>query len=291
MTTIDLQSLQKYYGKHIGIQNVSFSVNAGEIFGFVGPNGAGKSTTIKILMGFIFAQKGTATICGLDVVKNAKEIKTFTGYVPSDVRLYPIMQVGALLKRNAAFYHGDHHKETERLCALFEIDTSKRFHELSTGNKKKVSLICALSNHPKVIVLDEPTNGLDPMMQKLLFEELIRRAKEGATVFLSSHNLAEVQEYCGRVAFIKEGVILDVVDLSKIAKTQGKILTLTGGKQQIPDGFTLLQANEDIRIFRTALSAAEIIHALSAIAPADFTLKSEHMEDVFWDLYELEEQE
>jgi len=140
MSIINIEKLQNFYGKHIGIKDVTFSVNECEIFGFVGPNGAGKSTTIKVLMGIIFAQQGSAYICGLDVVKNIKEIKAFTGYAPSDVRHYN-MYIKELLKRNAAFYSGDHTLETERLCSLFEIDVNKHFYELSTSNKKKSWLV------------------------------------------------------------------------------------------------------------------------------------------------------
>ncbi|MDL2293677.1 ATP-binding cassette domain-containing protein [Ruminococcaceae bacterium OttesenSCG-928-D13] len=287
MAVIEIRNLQKNYGRHIGTRDVTFSVEEGEIYGFVGPNGAGKSTTIKVLMGFIFAQGGNASICGLDVVRDTKAIKSFTGYVPSDVRLYPNMRVGELLKRNAAFYHGDFTGEAKRLCALFEIDTAKRFRELSTGNKKKVSILCALMPNPKVIVLDEPTSGLDPVMQKLLFEELGRRAALGATVLLSSHNLAEVEEYCTRVAFIKDGTILAVTDLSKDA-TRHKVVTVVGGSAAVPEGLTLLRAEGATRVFRTGLAGEAVLRALFAMAPEDFTVENESMEAYFWDLYGLE---
>lgn len=288
MAVIDIRNLQKNYGKHIGTRDVSFAVEDGELFGFVGPNGAGKSTTIKVLMGFIFAQGGSASICGLDAVKNTKEIKSFTGYVPSDVRLYPNMRVRELLKRNAAFYRGDYATETERLCALFEVDADKRFHELSSGNKKKVSILCALMPGPKVIILDEPTNGLDPVMQKVLFGELGRRREAGATVLLSSHNLAEVEEYCTKVAFIKDGTILAVTDLRQVA-AQHKIITMTGGSAHVPDGLALLREEENKRVFRTTLAGNEVLRALSAMAPEDFTVENESMEAYFEGLYGLED--
>lgn len=288
MTVIEVQNLRKNYGKHKGIQDVSFSVERGEIFGFVGPNGAGKSTTIKALMGFIFAQGGSALIGGLDVVRKTKEIKAFTGYVPSDVRFYPNMRVEELLKRNAAFYCGNFETETKRLCALFEIDTDKRFYELSTGNKKKVAILCALMSQPKVIILDEPTSGLDPVMQKIVFEELKCRTEAGATVLLSSHNLTEVEEYCSRVAFIKDGSILAVTDLTKTMERY-KIISIVGGNKQVPDGLMLLQKDGDKRVFRSALSAEEILRILTQVAPKDFIVENESMEEYFWNLYGLED--
>lgn len=288
MAVIEVQNLRKSYGKYRGIQDVSFSVEQGEIFGFVGPNGAGKSTTIKALMGFIFAQGGSALIGGLDVVRKTKEIKAFTGYVPSDVQLYPNMRVEELLKRNTAFYCGNFEAETKRLCALFEIDTGKRFYELSTGNKKKVAILCALMPQPKVIILDEPTSGLDPVMQKIVFEELKCRTEAGVTVLLSSHNLTEVEEYCSRVAFIKDGSILAVTDLTKTMERH-KIISIVGGNKQIPDGLILLQEDGDKRVFRSALSAEEILRTLTQVAPKDFIVENESMEEYFWNLYGLED--
>ncbi|MEL7610379.1 MAG: ABC transporter ATP-binding protein [Bacillota bacterium] len=288
MSVIRIERLQKYYGKHIGVRDVTFSVEEGEIFGFVGPNGAGKSTTIKVLMGFIFAGGGSASICGLDVRRDTKKIKAFTGYVPNDVRLYQNMRVNELLKRNAAFYPGESMSEAERLCRLFEVDRSKRFHELSNGNKKKVSIVCALMSRPKVIILDEPTNGLDPVMQKRLFEELKRQAALGATTLLSSHNLAEVQEYCDRVAFIKSGSILTVISLDEAVGPR-KIIAVTGGTREIPAGFELVKENGGKRVLRSGLGSAALVSALAKIAPEDFTVENESMEERFWDLYGREE--
>lgn len=287
MSVIQIERLQKNYGKHVGTRDVTFSVEKGEIFGFVGPNGAGKSTTIKVLMGFIFAGSGTATINGLDVAKNSREIKAFTGYVPSDVRLYPSMHVGELLKRNACFYPGSHQQETERLCHLFEVEPRKRFSELSTGNKKKVSIICALMSKPKVIILDEPTNGLDPMMQKLLFVELKQQTASGATVLLSSHNLPEVQEYCNRVAFIKNGSILAVTDLANTRPN--KILTLTGCHTPLPSTFEFIKEENGKQVYRTGMDGSELLQALSGAAPASFTVENESIEQRFWNLYGQEE--
>ena len=284
MVVIEIDSLKKSYGKHVGVRDVTFSVNEGEMFGFVGPNGAGKSTTIKTLMGFIFSDSGHASICGLDCARESRRIKAFTGYVPSDVRLYPSMRTGELLRRNAAFYSGDFSAETERLCTLFGVNTGKRFSELSTGNKKKVSVICALMAEPKVVILDEPTNGLDPLMQKNLFEELLRRTKNGCAVLLSSHNLSEVQEYCDRAAFINSGSIISVIDLKKDI-VQTKIITLSGGKKEIPASFELLSENGGKRVFRTEQNGGALTSALAAIAPDDFTVENESIEERFWSLY------
>ena len=284
MPVIQIEHLKKNYGKHVGTRDVTFSVDAGEIYGFVGPNGAGKSTTIKVLMGFIFATGGSAKICGLDAQRDTKAIKAFTGYVPSDVRLYANLKIKELLARNAGFYKKNCTDETQRLCALFGVDENKHFGELSTGNKKKVSIVCALAAKPKVIILDEPTSGLDPVIRRVLFEELKRQTANGATVLLSSHNLSEVQEYCDRVAFIRDGAILAVTDL-KAAQNTHKVITVVGGKDIVPDGFTLVTHTENQRTFYSTLDGNALLTELMALSPKDFTVENESMEEHFWALY------
>ncbi|MDL2301111.1 ABC transporter ATP-binding protein [Lachnospiraceae bacterium OttesenSCG-928-D06] len=284
MAIIEIQNLKKYYGKHMGTEDVSFSVDKGEFFGFVGPNGAGKSTTIKFLLGFIFADAGSATICGRDVVTDTKAIKNFTAYVPSDVRFYENMKVAELLKRNGRFYQcASHDDEAKRLCTLFDLDVSKQFRELSTGNKKKVSLVCAMASKPDVLILDEPTNGLDPIMQKKLFIELQRQTQKGATVLLSSHNLTEVQEYCSKVAFIKNGKILTVKDLKKIQLQ--KIITVYGGDHNTIHNADIIQQGNNKCVFRHNNDSASMITLLKKIKPLDFVVENESMEDYFMTMY------
>ncbi|WP_027622159.1 ABC transporter ATP-binding protein [Acetivibrio clariflavus] len=288
MDTIQVTNLKKYYGKHLGIENVSFSVKKGEKLGFVGPNGAGKSTTIRILLNFIFPNGGNATICGMDVVKESHEIKKFTGYVPSDVRFYGDMTVKELIRVSNGFYDGFHDKEAERLCNLFELNSSKKFYELSTGNKKKTAIICALAAKPKVLILDEPTNGLDPMMQKRLFAELKNQSANGVSILLSSHNLGEVQEYCHRVAFIKQGKILAITDLKEMRYPQ-KIITTIGGKDIIHPSMELLEQGEVKRTFRYKGDSALLLKLLQEANPEDFTVNNESLEERFMNLYGMEE--
>lgn len=288
MSMISVAHLKKSYGKNIGTKDVSFSVQRGEIFGFVGPNGAGKSTTIRILLNFIFADGGAASIDELDCAKDTEKIKVFTGYVPSDVRLYGDMRVSELLKRNAGFYGQKQSDEIKRLCALFGLEVGKRFRELSTGNKKKVSLVCALAAKPRVLILDEPTSGLDPMVQKDLFTELKRQAASGVTILLSSHNLTEVQEYCDRVAFIRGGEIVAVSDLSDAGRRARKIITVLGGGTA-PDGFELLTEETGRRIFRTDADGAALLQMLSFVQPDSFTVETESIEERFMELYREEQ--
>ncbi|MEA4921429.1 MAG: ABC transporter ATP-binding protein [Clostridiaceae bacterium] len=290
MQVINIEHLSKNYGKHIGIKDVTFSLDEGEIFGFVGPNGAGKSTTIRILLSLIFADGGKASIMGKDCAKDSKLIKAYTGYVPSDVRLYEDIKVSELLRRNAGFYQKEQEEEAARLCKLFDLETGKRFRELSTGNKKKASLVCALASKPRILILDEPTSGLDPMVQKDLFMELKSQAAQGVTILLSSHNLAEVQEYCDRVAFIRDGKIIAVSDLAGAAKNPRKIISVYGGTQT-PNGLELISEDGNKRIFRTDSDGAELLKMLCELNPDSFTVQHESIEERFMSLYREEKKQ
>jgi len=215
LSVISIHKLTKMYGESRGILDVDMEVEAGEIYGFIGPNGAGKSTTIKLLLNLIFPTSGTAKVFGLDAVKQSAEIKSRIGYVPGEVRFYEHMTALQLLNATLSFHGKNNREELERLCAIFEIEKNKKMGDMSLGNKKKVAIALALVHEPELVLLDEPTNGLDPLMQKRLFDLLKERNKNGITVFLSSHNLNEVQEYCTKAAFIKEGKIIEVQALNK----------------------------------------------------------------------------
>ena len=212
---------QKYHG----IKSINLSVNKGEIFGFIGPNGAGKSTTINLLLNFIFADEGEAKIFNLDTVTESQQIKKKVGFVPSEVKYYNY-NVLEILKYNASFYPNISMQDILIICNDLEIDSSKKIMDLSLGNKKKVALATSLLHRPNLLILDEPTNGLDPLIQKKWFNILLQQKKMGNTIFLSSHNLTEVENLCDRVAIIKEGEIIDILDLKKMNKKLGLKITI-----------------------------------------------------------------
>jgi ABC-2 type transport system ATP-binding protein len=188
-TVIELHGLTKFYGKYCGIENISFSVNEGEIFGFIGPNGAGKSTTIRTLLALLKPTSGSATIFGKDCIKEADIIAQDVGYVPSESNYYDNMKVGELLAYTAELYKKDCKEKTDMLCKRLGLDQNRKIADLSFGNKKKVGIVSALLHSPKLIILDEPTAGLDPLVQQTFFEILLEENKKGATIFLSSHIL------------------------------------------------------------------------------------------------------
>ena len=202
---IKTTNLTKSYGKARGVTDLTLHVPEGSCFGFIGPNGAGKSTTIRTLLGLLSPTSGSAKIMGLDCVKNRTAILSQVGYMPSEAMFYPNLRASEVIRLSADLRRRDCRRDAAALCEALELDGKKRIRELSLGNRKKVSIVCAMQHRPRLYVLDEPTSGLDPLVQRAFWSLLEERRREGATVFLSSHVLYEVQRYCTRAAIIREG--------------------------------------------------------------------------------------
>ena len=219
---IEITDLTKTYGKHRGVENVSFSVKKGEIFGFLGPNGAGKSTTIRSMLGLIRYDKGRIHICGLDAQRDKEKILQRVGYMPSEAWFYPGMTIREVLKLSADVRKMDCSKEAGMLCERLQVDEKRKISELSLGNRKKVSIVCAMQHKPELFVFDEPTSGLDPLMQNVFFELIKEYVEQGATCMLSTHVLSEVRNHCDRVAIMREGklIVTDTVEHLLDSKTK-----------------------------------------------------------------------
>src|SRR3981081_775611 len=189
---IDVETLTKSYGSKRGIAEVSFRVEEGDVFGFLGPNGAGKTTTIRLLMALLHADAGTARIAGLDCWNQSLAIKRLIGYMPGEPALDQNLTGGQILEYFAHLRGGVDHAYLKQLIERFELDTSRKFRQYSTGNKRKVVLIQAFMHRPRLLILDEPTSGLDPLNQHE-FDRMVKEVQDdGSTVFLSSHILTEV---------------------------------------------------------------------------------------------------
>jgi ABC-2 type transport system ATP-binding protein len=211
---IDIKDLSKFYGKARGIEHINLEINEGEIFGFIGPNGAGKSTTIRILMNMIFPTSGSARIMGLDVIRDTRKIKTQVGYIPSDANAYSAMDVSEFLTYCIAFYKVNNGEQRiTELAGLFDLDLNRK-------------IVQSLLHSPKLLILDEPTTGLDPLMQSVFFELLRTENQKGMTILYSSHILSEVQMLCKRVAIIKEGRIIQLEDIDNLRKKQLKKVSI-----------------------------------------------------------------
>ncbi len=212
---IEINHLTKNYGKNRGVIDVSLTIQKGDIFGFLGPNGAGKSTTIRSMLGFLKFDEGEIKILGLDSVKDHVEILKNVGYMPSEAWFYNSMKVSDVIRYAADARGLDCSKEAAKICERLKVDTNKRIKELSLGNRKKVSIVCAMQHKPKLFIFDEPTGGLDPLMQKHFFELINEYVDEGATCLLSTHVLSEVNKYCKNAAIMREGR-LTMLDSPKI---------------------------------------------------------------------------
>lgn len=220
-SALSFQSFTKRYDNGQGVFDLSLDVDEGEWFGFIGENGAGKSTTIRTALGLLRATSGAIRILGHDVVAHAADshthaVRARVGYVPSEPGLWDGMTVGETLAYLGSFHSGDLVPRRRALLEALELDPARDAVDLSLGNKKKVALVAALQHQPPLLILDEPTNGLDPLMQQRLFELLKEAQKGGATVFFSSHVLAEVERVCTRVAILKQGRLVQVSSLDDL---------------------------------------------------------------------------
>ena len=231
------EALTKFYGKTRGIDGLDLTVGKGAFFGFIGPNGAGKSTTIRTLLGLISPDSGTGRVLGLDIVKDKRAILERVGYLPSDNAFYAGMRVRDMLKLSAGLRKKDCGARAAELCARLQLDTEKKIEDLSFGNRKKVGIVCALQHDPELLILDEPTGGLDPLIQHEFFEILQEKNREGVTVFLSSHVLSEIQRHCSQAAIIREGRVIACDTVDRLARSNARRVTLRGSfsREALPE--------------------------------------------------------
>ncbi|WP_373482315.1 ABC transporter ATP-binding protein [Acetobacterium sp.] len=295
MNVIEINQLTKYYGKHRGIENVSFSVEEGEIFGFIGPNGAGKSTTIRALLSLIHPTSGSATIFGKDCIKYGNEIRRDIGYLPSEVFYYEHMKVREVLNYSASFYDNVDYTRIQSLAEVMDLDLNKRIDDLSYGNKKKVGIIQGLLHEPKLIILDEPTGGLDPLMQQKFFELIRVENQKGATVLFSSHILSEVQKLCSRVAIIKDGTIVRVENIRDMQKHNYKKFTLDyRGVIDVHhfnlEGVTNLTVDESTLHFLFKGDINRMVERLQGQNLINLLVEEPSLEEIFMHYYQKEEQ-
>ena len=290
MNAVVTNNLTKFYGKARGIVGVNLSVEEGDFFGFIGPNGAGKSTTIRTLLGLIAPTGGSAEIFGKDICRQRTEILADIGYLPSETMFYSGMRVKDVLRLSARLRKADCSGEAEKLCERLELDTSRKIDELSLGNRKKVGIVCALQHRPKLYILDEPTSGLDPLMQREFYSLLKERNEEGATVFLSSHVLSEVQRYCKHAAVIREGRLLACDSVENLGHTGAKRVTLRG--------VTAVPELEHIRDVKTSAEGVSFLYSgkaglllseLSKLPLTDITIAEPDLEEIFMHYYAKED--
>jgi ABC-2 type transport system ATP-binding protein len=278
----------------LGIKDVDLTVEEGEIFGFIGPNGAGKSTTIRTLLGLIHPTSGSATIFGKDITKYGSEIKQEIGYLPSEVFYYDGMKVIDLLRYSGSFYKKDAKVISNRikyLASYLDLDLHKKIDDLSYGNKKKVGIIQGLLHEPKLIILDEPTGGLDPLMQQKFFKLLRDENEKGATILFSSHILSEVQKLCDRVAIIKDGKIIRVDKISSLAENTHKRFKLETATPFDRRRFSGLKGISDLVVNENSVSFLyrgrinEITRIIASMNLTNMLVEEPDLEEIFLHYY------
>ncbi len=235
---VEVSNLTKRYGTSRGIEDVTFSIAEGEVFGFLGPNGAGKTTTIRTLMGLLHPTSGRATIAGFDCWKQSTDVKRLVGYLPGEFMLDPALTGAQIITYLGNLRGGVDQAYVTKLIERLELDPSRKFREYSRGNKQKVGLVQAFMHRPRLLIMDEPTSGLDPLNQHEFYRILAEVKSEGRTVFLSSHNLAEVEHTCDRVGIIREGQLAKVDSVAGLKDIQHHEVEVNFAGQASADWFS-----------------------------------------------------
>lgn len=286
MGIIEFDGLTKYYGDVRGIEDLSFEIEKGVIFGYLGPNGAGKTTTIRTMLGLLKPTRGKAQIFGKNAMENIVEIKENIGYIPGDLSLY-----GDLTGQEFIDYFSDLRDSNtpllEDLMEKFEVPLDRKIEGYSGGMRQKLAIIQAFMHDPELVVMDEPTAGLDPLMQQKFYEFLRGEKEKGKTMFFSSHILNEVDKICDRVAIIRDGKLVDLEDIDSLKRKMGKIvrIRLEGdpeefegpGDMEIEDGWVRFVVSEDIDSW---------IKKIADYTVLDLEINNFSLEDIFMHYYE-----
>lgn len=236
---LEINNLTKYYGKVKGIENLSLSLNEGEIFGLIGPNGAGKSTTIRAILNLINKTSGIVYINGKEFNKDDIETKKLIGYLPSEVSLYEDLTVKEMIDYHESYYTTSK-KRRSKLIKILKLDETKKIEDLSFGNLKKLGIVLAFLHEPKILILDEPTSGLDPIMQQEFYKLLLEEKKKNTTIIYSTHILSEVSKICDRVGIIREGKLIKVENIEELCnKNMGYVTIMSNDIDKIIKDFAI----------------------------------------------------
>src|SRR5437588_10658155 len=293
---IEVEGLTKSYGSKRGITNVSFQVEEGEVFGFLGPNGAGKTTTIRLLMALLRADAGSARIAGLDSWEHSVEIKRLVGYLPGEPALDPYLTGGQILEYFGHLRGGVDQAYLKQLIKRLDLDPSRKFRHYSSGNKRKVVLIQAFMHRPRLLILDEPTNGLDPLNQQE-FDRMVKEVRdEGRTVFLSSHILTEVEQTCTTVGIIRDGRLVRIGDVAEVKAIKRYEMTITFASAIPAETFKTLDGVIEVKALHNGHgvhlamqgSADAVVKAAARYPVISLTSYEPSLEDIFLRYYEAD---
>lgn len=289
-----LNSFSKYYGSDTGAQDVSLELHPGEVFGFLGPNGAGKTTTIRAILNFIRPSSGNISVFGLDSVKEDVTIKRSVGYLAGDIALYSDMSGRQVLRYLTSLGKATDWDYVAELQAAFAAQLDRPIKNLSKGNKQKIGLIQALMHKPELVLLDEPTSGLDPLMQQTFYDVVETIKKEGRTLFISSHNLQEVQRLCDRAAFIRRGALIGIEEIGSGQELNFRRYNVRFGRppkqtelENMP-GVTEVRLHKDEAFLTVMGDINTFLQSLSKYHVLDLGEAETNLEDVFMHYYREE---
>ena len=284
---LEIKKLTKYYGKVLGVKDLSLTLYEREIFGFIGPNGAGKSTTIRSIMNLINKTEGRVLLNGEELEKDNTSLKELIGYLPSEIHLYEDLTVGEMLDYHEKFYKNNHHKRRKELVKKLKLNESKKIEELSLGNLKKLGIVLAFMHEPKLLILDEPTSGLDPIMQQTFYDLLKEEKDKGTTIFYSTHILSEISKVCDRVGIIKEGKLINVETMEEMQKKNLTFVTIKSNENEkiIKDLKLDIKESNDIIRFKNELSSDKLIKSLSKYKIDKVLIEEATLEDIFMHYY------
>jgi ABC-2 type transport system ATP-binding protein len=291
------EGLTKDYGGGRGLFGLDLQVAEGEVFGYLGPNGAGKSTTIRALMGFIHPTAGSASILGLDAINQSVEVKRHVGYIPGELPQFGGLRGRDIVGHFGALRGGVDQARVKEITERLDLDLGLKFRQYSTGNKRKLGILLAFMHRPKVLILDEPSSGLDPLNQQELFN-LVREAKAaGATVFLSSHVLSEVEHVCERVAIIRRGRLVNVARLEDLHEMRVRRVDVEFAGDPPPRLFEHLPGVENVevnghRVTFTARGSFEpVADALAGHHVVNLASHEPSLEEIFLSYYQDQPEE
>jgi ABC-2 type transport system ATP-binding protein len=288
---ISLVGLTKSYGEHRGIVDLDLEVSSGEVFGYLGPNGAGKTTTIRVVLDTIRPSRGTATVLGLDSHRDGRAIRRRVGYLPGELRLYETLSGRELITYFGALRGGVSASHVAELADRLECDLGREIRTLSSGTRQKLGLIQAFMSDPELLILDEPTNGLDPLVQQTFYELVAEARSAGRTVFLSSHVLPEVERVCDRVGIIREGRLVAVERIADLRARAIRRLEIEFGEIMPVGVFDALPGVRDVTVDANVLRCIVVgdmdalVKAASAYEVRVLTSSEPSIEDVFLAYY------
>jgi len=284
------EQLTKRYGQRIGVEGLDLQVPEGALYGFLGPNGSGKTTTIRVLLGLLRPSNGSAVVFGLNCWKDSHRIKADLGYVPGDLRLYPGLTTHDALRWSEQVRGRDLTLAGNELVDDFGLDPEVKVRNMSRGMKQKLGLILALVHRPRLLVLDEPTTGLDPLMQDRLCRRLRRLAAEGHTIFFSSHTLGEVENLCDRVAIMRQGRLVADESLDSLRARASRRVVIRWGEDQVngaeaPPFLDVQERRMNEWHGRLTGSAMDLVRWSAGKSIEDISIGQPNLEEMFQQFY------